>query len=114
MAGFNFEDVTASFAPDDIEKNKAVAALSVIPVLFCLPFVAAKDSRFAKFYCNQGLILLILLVLSGAIGSIPLIGWLLGLAVNLYIAVSIIAGLVYGFQGQAKKLLWIGSIEIIK
>ena len=67
-----------------------------------------------KFYCNQGLILLILLVLSGAIGAIPLIGWLLGLAVNLYIAVSIIAGLVYGFQGQAKKLLWIGSIEIIK
>ena len=114
MAGFNFEDVTASFAPDDIEKNKAIAALSVIPVLFWLPFVAAKDSRFAKFYCNQGLILLILLVLSGAIGSITLIGWLLGLAVNLYIAVSIIAGLVYGFQGQAKKLLWIGSIEIIK
>ncbi|MEA4824031.1 MAG: hypothetical protein VB111_07955 [Clostridiaceae bacterium] len=114
MAGVNFEDVTATFDSGDIEKNKAVAALSVIPFLFWLPFVAAKDSRFAMFYGNQGLILTIVSIAAGIFNNIPWVGWLLGLACELYLAVSVIMGLVNGFQGKAKKLLWLGEIEILK
>lgn len=114
MAGTPFEDVTARFDSADIQKNSVVGALSVIPILFWLPFAAAKDSAFAKFYSNQGLILLILSVASGILSRIPFIGGILSAVISLYISVSVIVGLVSGFQGRARQLLLLDSIELIK
>ncbi len=114
MNGFSIEDVTARFDPQDIAANKAVAALSIIPILFWLPFVAAKDSAFAKFYANQGLLLLLAGVVGRILGHIPLLGGILSWLISVCVVVCVILGLVWGFQGQAKKLPFIGDVVIFK
>ena len=44
----------------DIEKNKAVGILAYI--LFFIPIIAARDSKFAMYHANQGLALFIVAV----------------------------------------------------
>jgi uncharacterized membrane protein len=115
MANNFMEDITATFDSADIEKNKTVAALASIPALFWLPFVAAKDSPFAKFYANVGLVLLI----AGVVASIlmKILGWFGGLVgglIQLAVTIAVIISLVNGFQGKAVKLPVIGEIVIIK
>ena len=109
-----FEDVTARFQAEDITANKTVAAFSVIPILFWLPFVAAKDSAFAKFYANQGLLLLLISAVGRLLRRIPLLGGLVSWVISLAVLICVIAGLYFAFQGQARRLPFIGSIEIIK
>ena len=45
-------DITQQFAPEDIQKNKVISALSYLGILFFLPLVAAPESRFGKFHAN--------------------------------------------------------------
>ena len=45
--------------PADVEKNKVFALLAYIGLLFLVPLLAAKDSPFAKYHANQGIILFI-------------------------------------------------------
>jgi len=98
----------------DIEKNKGIAAVAYI--LFFIPLLAAKDSRFAMYHANQGLVLLLLALAINVIGGIiPLIGWFLILPLgNLLVFVLFIFGLVNSLQGQTKPLPLIGGIQIIK
>ncbi len=39
--------------PEDVEKNKAMAILAYI--IFFIPLLAAKESKFAMYHANQGL-----------------------------------------------------------
>jgi len=43
--------------PADVEKNKVMALLAYIGILWLVPLLAAKDSPFAKYHANQGLVL---------------------------------------------------------
>lgn len=61
----------------DIEKNKTVAALSYIWILFLIPLLGKKHSKFSQFHAKQGLILFLL----SFVAWFPLIGWLIGLAI---------------------------------
>lgn len=67
----------------DIEKNKTVAALSYVWILFLIPLLGKKHSKFSQFHAKQGLILFLL----SFIAWFPLIGWLIGLAI---IVISVI------------------------
>ncbi len=98
----------------DIEKNKGIAAVAYI--LFFVPLLAAKDSRFATYHANQGLLLLILAVAINVIGGIiPFIGWFLILPLgNLLVFILFVLGLVNALQGRTKPLPLIGGIQIIK
>jgi uncharacterized membrane protein len=42
---------------EDIEKNKAFAILSYLWILWIVPLLAAKDSPYAKYHANEGLVL---------------------------------------------------------
>lgn len=55
----NTEDMTARFDPDDIQRNKGMAIIAYLGILVLVPLLAAKDSRFARYHVNQGLVLLI-------------------------------------------------------
>ncbi len=115
MASFNQEDLTATFEKDDIEKNKVISAFAVfIPILFFLPMVTVPASRFGKFYANQGLILLLLAVASYVVGLIPILGWLVSLVVNIFIAVCCVLGLINGLNGAAKRAPLVGGFELLK
>ncbi len=98
------EEKNMQTSPDpDIEKNKTVAVLSYIWILFLIPLLGKKHSKFCQFHAKQGLILFILSFLSW----FPLIGWLLGLAI---IVVSII-GILKTLEGTWWKIPYIYELS---
>lgn len=121
------KDVTSNFDPQDIEKNKVVAGLSYLGILFFLPLVACPDSKFGRFHANQSLILLLLSVAGGILfailNAIAAATWSIGLVTvvsilssifYLVVGVGYLLGLILGCLGQAKELPLIGKISIIK
>lgn len=85
----------------DIEQNKFWALLSYFHILFLIPLLAKKESKFAQFNAKQGLIMFILEFFVW----IPILGWLLGLA--LFIAWIIVV--IKVLQGQYWKIPVIGD-----
>ena len=124
-AVFNTADTTSQYDPADVEKNKAMGVLAYLSWLVLIPIFAAKDSKFARFHANQGLVLLIASAIFGVVRWILseilfAISWrlyfvtiiisLLGLA---FLALAII-GIVNAATGKAKELPVIGQIRILK
>lgn len=114
----NTPDATNQFDPADIEKNKTMAILSYLGFLFLVPLLAAKDSPFAKFHANQGLVLfifdIIVTVVSTILGILPFIGWLISLLLYAVVLVFVILGIINAAGGKAKQLPIIGGITILK
>ena len=107
-------DYTAQFAPADIEANKIMAVLAYI--LFLIPLLAAKESPYAKYHTNQGLILFLAGIVVSIAGSIiPILGWFIILPVGcIIVAVLGIMGIINAWKGVAKDLPIIGKMRIIK
>ena len=102
----------AEFDPQDISSNKVMAVLSYLGILVLIPLLAAKDSKYARFHVNQGLILLICAVVSFAVSKIPglaFIAWIL----NLAILILAVIGIINAVKGQAKELPYIGKYKIL-
>lgn len=114
----NTKDHTAEFDQADIDANKGMSILAYIGILFLVPLLACKESKFAKFHANQGLILFIIDIIAGAIiatiGQIIIIGWIIDLALGLSILACIILGIINTSNGKAKELPFVGGIEILK
>jgi uncharacterized membrane protein len=98
----------------DIENNKVFGILAYI--IFFIPLFAAKDSKFAKYHANQGLILFLAALAVNMIGTfIPILGWFLILPFgNLAVIVWAILGIIVAAKGETKPLPLIGSLNIIK
>jgi len=106
-------NATEIFDQADIDKNKTIAGLGII--IFFLPLVACPDSRFGRFFANQGLLLFILSVGGSIILTlIPIIGWLLLPFFSIAILIFAIIGLVNGLSGKAKELPIIGKFRLLK
>lgn len=112
-------DTTADYTKEDIDKNKVMGVLAYLGLLVLVPLLAAKDSKFARFHSNQGLVLLIAegicSVLSAILPLIPF--WLIRLPIYLVqIALFVLAiiGIVNAASGKAKELPLIGKITILK
>jgi len=73
---------------DDVQKNKNIAALSYVFILFLVPLLLKRDSEFVQFHARQGLVLFIVELLAGMVSWFPVFGQLLML---LLLVVSIIA-----------------------
>ena len=113
-------DYTSSFDPADVQNNKVMGVLSYLGILVLIPLFAAKNSPFARFHCNQGIVLALAEVLAGIVlgiaRNLPLIGWIFrlvgGLASILWIVLAVI-GIVNAINGRAKELPIIGGIKIL-
>ena len=108
----NTADTTDQFDPDDIEKNKAMGLLAYI--LFFIPLLAAKDSPFAKYHTNQGLVLFICGLISSVVWIIPILGWIVAPILSLVITVFAVIGIINALNGKAKELPIIGKFKILK
>lgn len=110
----------------DVEQNKVMAVLAYFGILVLIPILAAKESKFARFHANQGLILLITGVaysifvqviikivafISYALAGI--VGIALGLAWLLLLVLAII-GIINAVKGECKQLPLIGQFQILK
>lgn len=112
------------FDEEDIRQNRTMAGLSYI--LFFLPLIVCKDSKFGRFHANQGLLLLILsmagyIAISVVTTILATITWrLFGLISLIYsvfgllILIMAVYGLVNGINGKAVELPVIGKYRIIK
>ncbi len=105
-------DTTASFDAEDIEKNKAMALLAYI--LFLIPLLAAKDSPFARYHTNQGLVLFLCAIASSMIVIIPILGWIVAPILGIVITVLAVIGIINALNGKAKELPIIGKFKILK
>ena len=77
----------------DIEDNKTVAALSYAWILFLVPLLGKRDSKFAQFHAKQGLVLFIIELVGGFFMWFPIFGQLLMLALVLVSVLGIIKAL---------------------
>lgn len=102
------------YTQEDIEQNKVIALLAYI--LFFIPLLAAKDSPYAMFHANQGLVLLLLGISVSIVSSIiPIIGWfIIGPIGTVFVIVLAVIGIVNALNGKAKPLPLIGGITILK
>ncbi|MBE6315011.1 MAG: zinc-ribbon domain-containing protein [Bacteroidales bacterium] len=118
-------DTTSQYTRTDIESNKAMAVLSYLGILVLVPILAAKNSPFARFHANQGLVLCITAILYSiaytVINAIVLaISWrlmfistILGL-LGIVFTVWVIIGIINAVNGKAKELPIIGKYRILK
>ena len=108
----NTKDTTDQFDKDDIEKNKAMGLLAYI--LFFIPLLAAKDSPFARYHANQGLVLFLCGLISSVLWIIPILGWIIAPILSIVITVLAVIGIINALNGQAKELPIIGKFKILK
>ena len=94
--------------------------LAYFGLLVLVPIFAAKNSRFARFHANQGLVLLIVKIgfsIISALKNIHFIGGIFGVVGALgsiaTLALAII-GIVNAAQGKVKELPVIGGIKILQ
>ena len=108
----NTADITEQFDKDDIEKNKVMGLLAYI--LFFIPLLAAKDSPFARYHANQGLVLFICGLISSLVWIIPILGWIIAPILSIVITVLAVIGIINALNGKAKELPIIGKFKILK
>ena len=113
------------FHPQDIESNKVMAILAYFGILVLIPLFAAKESKFARYHVNQGLVLFIAEVAYGIVYAVLssiiwAISWrlyfitrIIGFFSLVFLVLSVI-GIVNAVNGQAKELPVIGKIKILK
>lgn len=121
----NTADMTSQFDPRDIQNNKVMAILAYFGILVLIPIFAAKESKFARFHANQGLILfiagiaysiaynIIVAILLSISWRLYWVSYILSL-VWLFFLVLAIIGIINAAQGKAKELPLVGSFKILK
>lgn len=134
----NTADNTADFDQQDIASNKTMGVLSYFGPLVLVPILAAKESKFARYHANQGLVLFIADVAYGIVQAVlmailrAIFPWnwnysylggrgvifdILSTVLSfgwLIISILAIIGIVNAVKGRAKALPLIGKIKILK
>jgi uncharacterized membrane protein len=91
---------------NDVKDAQAITYLSYIGLLFLVPMLAKKESKFAQFHAKQGLVLTI----GWFLGSFLYFLMGLGALVHLFIIIVSIMGLVSVSKGEMKKLPIVGDL----
>ncbi|MBR5559563.1 MAG: zinc-ribbon domain-containing protein [Oscillospiraceae bacterium] len=107
-------DSTAAFSAQDISENKVICILCYFGLLLLIPLLVKKDSAFARFHSNQGLILFIFDILVSILAAVPVVGWIISIVGSIAGVVFWIMGIVNVLNGRAKTLPLIGGITLIK
>lgn len=100
--------------------EKAYGILAYFGILCLIPLIAGK-TEFSRFHANQGLILMIIEIIAGAIGGIlafvpviRIIGGIVGGIIGLLCLILAIMGIISAANNETKELPIIGSIKLIK
>ena len=114
----------------DAEANKLMGILSYLGFLVLVPIFAAKESKFARFHANQGLLVCILyvayaivssilraifsaLLFTNAFGVYTILNLILSLGF-LVVTVLEVLGIINAVKGEKKELPVIGKFTILK
>ncbi len=96
--------------PTKQQKNILMAVLCYFGILVIIPLITdAKKDPYVKFHIKQGLVLLIVAVITSFISIIPILGWIAGFILWIIIFVLFIMGLINAITGKEKQLPIIGK-----
>lgn len=118
-------DLTGEYTAEDISRNRVMAIFAYI--LFLIPLFAAKNSKYARFHTNQGMVIAlssiavsitvrITCTILNAIRLYPLstLFGALGTLISIGFIPLTVFGIIYASKGQAKELPLVNKIKILK
>ena len=108
------ENNNVSVNQKDVDDNKIMGILAYLFLLFLIPLLVAKESPFARFHTNQGILVFLLYFAFGIISVIPIIGWIIALVGYFFSFACIIMGIINVIGGKMKRLPIIGKFDILK
>lgn len=118
-------DLSGGFSTEDVEQNKLLAVLAYFSVLVILPILLGKESKYARFHANQGLVLLIV-TMGWQFVSVMLnlafdrywwqLRFMLSMTGVVYLLLLVLfcIGVVNALNGKAKELPLIGGLRILR
>jgi len=114
---FDTKDTTSEFDSTDIAQNKTMAILAYLGILVLIPILAAKNSKYARYHANQGLLLFIaeiaLSIVLRILVTISAVFGIFGLLDFALLALLII-GIINVSNGKEKELPIIGGYILLK
>lgn len=105
--------------------EKGMGVLCYIPLINLIPIITCKTA-FVKYHANQGLVLLIMSLIFGAVSTlcslvlriIPFLGGIVAGLVSTVLGLVVLAfaviGIVHVVNGETKPLPIIGEITLLK
>ncbi len=97
--------------------RKTTGIVSYITLIGWIVAYVAGDKQGAKFHLNQSLVVMIVSIIGGIVGSIlgfiPFIGGLLGTAISVAVFVLWLIGLIGAINEEEKPLPFIGGITLL-
>ena len=84
------------FDSKDVEQNKMISVLAYLWILFLVPLLLARKSKFAQAHAKQGLVLFVVQSISSLFAWVPIIGplWnvIIFFLIPLYALVRVLMG----------------------
>lgn len=107
------EDLAVKFDRETSDRARISSAIGYL--FFFVPIIMHPESKFARYHCNQGLILLIVAFL-GIVGlaEIPKVGGILSFLCLLFCLFCLIRGMVLALQGKAMRIPFFGKLVIVE
>lgn len=103
------------------DNDKVMGVLAYLSWLVLIPLLMAKESEFARFHANQGIVLAIAeifaFVVCGILSLIPVVGVLFAIlewVVSIVCFIFSILGIVNAANGAMKELPIVGKFRILK
>lgn len=102
------------FTQEDIAQNKTMGIIAYF--IFFIPLLVepAKNSPYAKFHANQGLLIVLVYIASSVVAIIPILGWIASPILWIAGIVLFFIGLIGAINGEAKELPIVGQYKLIK
>ena len=106
------EDLALRFDKETNDRARISSAIGYL--FFFVPIIMHPESKFARYHCNQGLILLMLEFL-GIVGlmEIPKAGPWLSFLCLLFCVVCLVRGIILALMGKAKRIPFFGKLVIV-
>ena len=111
--------MSREFEERDLQENRTIAAFGYIA--FFVPLLLRPKSKLGRYCANQGLMLLIFIVLARILfqifAMIPLIGWLFSVVGGVFVLAGVLVGLFCTLQlttfSKVIELPYIGAFTLI-
>lgn len=125
------KDRTELFYEEDIEANRICSAAAASGLLFFVPLTASPYSKYGRYWANQGVIMLVVMLASAIVslavggilslfGAIPYIGIVFRVIKIIFLSLLwlanialIVRGCYYAAKGSARDFPLIGYMKII-
>ena len=97
---------------NNVEQGKTIAIIAYITLFGLIAaFVmnSSKSNQFAKFHIRQNVGLLLIGLIAGALGMVPVVGSIISGIVGLAIFILWLIGLLGALKGEEKEVPYIGE-----